>query len=242
MPYLNREDKVFAKIFDEERGRGKSSKERNKLRRKLHSSFESISVAIFSIPSQNLRDLDCNAPSKEFQKCVELLKNKILRQMSQPRKFGKTVVNSQSVDSLARQFVQKLENGDIVDVKSAVSRHQREEIEKAKRDFEKCLREAYEKIDLPVTDGLVGQLTEIKDALLKTFKKSTANIDLEADYKGEVRQNLIQFAECEIFVKELENNYKLATGGMLKINSIMLNERCYSRVQVGIKRASRGTG
>ena len=198
MFYLGTEEEVFAKIFDEERERGKSAKERNKLRKKLRSSFESISVAIFSIPSQNLRNLDCNSPSKEFQECVEVLKNKILRQMSQPRKLGKTAVNSRSVDSLARQFVQKLENGDIVDVKSAVSQHQREEIEKAKREFEKCLTGDYQKIDLPVTDGLEVQLTEIKDALLKTFKKSTANIDLEVAYKTEVLRNLIQFAEREI--------------------------------------------
>ena len=226
MFYLGTGEEAFAKIFDNEPERGESAKKRNKLRRKLRSSFESISVSTFSIPSQNLRDLDCNAPSKEFQECVELLKNRILRQMSQPRKFGKTVVNSQSVDSLTRKFVQNLESGDIVHVKSAVSQYQREEIEKAQRDFQKYLREAYKEItDRPVTDRLEGQLTEIKEALLETFEKSTASIDLEADYKEEVRQNLIQFAEREIVVKKLEN--KLATGGMLKINSIILNERCY---------------
>ena len=141
------------------------------LRRKLRFSFESISVAFFSIPGQNLHDLDCNAPSKEFQKRVERLKNQILRQMSQPRKFGKTLVNSQSVDSLARKFVQNLESGDIVHVKSAVSQYQREEIEKAKRNFEKCLREAYEKIDLPVTDGLEGQLTGKKRSPSQNVRK-----------------------------------------------------------------------
>ena len=224
MFYLGTEEDVFAKIFDEEPKRSKNAKKRNKLRRKLHSSFESISVSTFSIPSQNLRDLDCNASSKEFQECVERLKDKILRQMSQPRKFCKTVVNSQSVDSLARQFVQKLENGDIIRVKSAVRQYQREEIEKAKRDFEKCLREAYEKIDLPVTDGLEGQLTETKEVLLKTFKKSTANIDLEAAYRDEEFQNLIRFAEREIDVKKNEN--QLLIESMLKNNSIS-NKKYY---------------
>ena len=214
MFYLVTEREAFAKIFEQEPGRSNSAKKRNELRGKLSSSFESISVAIFPIPSQNLRDLDRNAPSKEFQERVELLKNKILRQMSQPRTFGKTVVNSQSVYSLARQFVQKLENGDIVDVKSAVSQYQREEIEKAKRNFEKCLREAYEKIDLPVTDGLEGQLTEKKEVLLKTFEKSTANIGLEAVYRDEEFQDLIRFAEHEIDVKKNEN--QLLIESMLK--------------------------
>ena len=257
MFYLGTRKEVFAKIFDEEPEHDESAKKQNKLRRKLHSFFKSISVSTFPIPSQNPGDLDCNAPSTKFQECVELLKNEILCHMSQPRKFGKTLVNSQSVDSLTHKFVQNLESGDIVHVKSAVSQYQREEIEKAKRDFEKGLKEAYEKIGLPVDEDEVvldDQLTQKRDHLLETFQNSTANIDLEDVYKTEVFQNLIQFAELEIYAKKLENQAVIR--GMLKINRIILNERYYighllrsqastpspARVQVGIKRASRGTG
>lgn len=220
MFYLDTEKKAFDRIFDEELEPKESVKKRNKIRRKLRSSFESISVSIFPQPGENLRDLDPSTTSEEFQARVDGLKKKILGQMSQPRKFGKTVVNSQSVDSLARKFVKNLENGCVVHVKSAVSRYQREEIEKAKRLCEEHLREAYKKINLPVIYGLEKQLTQAKDAPFETFRKSTANIDLEDAYKDEVLQNLIQYAEHEIDVKKKDN--RLVIAGMLKNNSIIL--------------------
>ena len=242
MFYLETEEEARAKVFDEELAKNKSAKKRNEIRRKLRSSFESIDVAIFSNPGQNLRDLDCNAPSNEFQKRVELLKNKILCQMSQPRNFGKTVVNSQSLDSLVRKFVQNLENGEIVHVKSAVSQYQRKEIEKAEQKFEKCLTEAYKEIDLPVTDGLEGQLTRKNDELLEKFIDKTASIDLEVEYRKTVLERLNHFARKGMDDKMRENQLAIkSTKAEQQLNLIKSVEEFKSAVESEIKNNKMGS-
>ena len=179
------------------------------LRENLLSSFESISVSIFSTPGENLRDLDPNATSKEFKKCLKLLKNKIGDQISQPQKFGKIILTSQNVNVLMRKFIQSLEESGTVHLQSALTQHDREVIEEAKRLFEESLRNAYKEVVVPVRDGLEEQLAQKRDALLNTFKNSTDNIGLGAVYRDEVLQNLKKFAEREIEVKKREN--QLAT-------------------------------
>lgn len=205
MFYLGTEEKVFAKIFDEEPERDKSVKERNTLRKKLLSTFESISVSIFPIPGQNLRDLDPSTASEEFQKRVDQLKNDTLRQMCEPRKFGTNAVNSQNVDSLVRTFVKQLEDGNIVHVKSAVRQYQHEEIDNEKRCFEESLEEYCKKIDVPVKDELESQLIQENYKLLEKFKDKTANIDLEVEYRDKVLERLKNFARNRMNEKMREN-------------------------------------
>ena len=177
------------------------------LRRNLLASFESISVSKFPAPGENLRDCDPNTTSKKFKECVESLKSKIADEASQTRKFGKIIVNSQNVDVLIRKFVQSLEEDGIVHLKSAVSQYEREVIDEAKQRFEESLRNAYKEVVVPVRDGLEKQLTEKKDALLDTFRKSTDNSYLAAAYRDEVLQNLKKFAEGEIETKKRENQH-----------------------------------
>lgn len=203
--YLGTEDEVFAKIFNKETGQKEQVNDRNMLRENLLSSFESISVSIFSTPGENLRDLDPNATSKEFKKCLKLLKNKIGDQMSQPQKFGKTILKSQNVDVLMRKFIQSLEESGMVHLQSALTQYDREVIDEAKRRFEESLRNAYKEVVVPVRDGLEEQLTQKRDALLYTFINSTDNIDMGAAYRDEMLQNLKKFAEHEIEVKKREN-------------------------------------
>lgn len=95
-------------IFDEENKRGEKVKERNKVREKLLSSFESIIVSIFPAPCEDVHDLDPNTTSEEFKESVKELKDAILDQMSQPRSFGTVVVNSRNVDVLVKKFVEEL--------------------------------------------------------------------------------------------------------------------------------------
>ena len=204
--YLETEEEAFAKIFDEEPDeRDKKVEKRNELRRKLRSTFESISVSILSLPAQNLYDLDPSNTSEEFQERVDLLKNEILRQMSEPRKFGTNAVNFQNVDSLVRIFVKQLEDVNFVHVQSAVMQYQLEEINKEKQCFEESLEEYYEEIDLPVIDGLEEQLTQKKEVLLEKFKNKTANIDLEVKYRETVLERLKHFARTRMDDKMREN-------------------------------------
>ena len=203
--YLETEEKAFARIFDEETGCNEKVDKRNKVRRKLRSTFESISVSILSPPAQNLYDLDPSNTSEEFQERVDLLKNEILRQMSEPRKFGTNAVNSQNVDSLVRTFVKQLEDGNFVHVQSAVMQYQQEEINKEKQCFEKSVEEYYKKIDVPVKDRLKEKLTKKNDELLEKFKNQTTNIDLEVKYRDEVLEHLKNFARTRMDGKMKEN-------------------------------------
>jgi hypothetical protein len=203
--YLGTAKEVFAMIFDEENKRGEKVKERNKVREKLLSSFESINVSIFPAPCEDVHDLDPNTTSEEFRESVKELKDAILDQMSQPRSFGTVVVNSQNVDVLVKKFVEELEEGDIVHVKSVVSQLQRGVVDEAKRCFEENLIEAYKEIDVPVRDGLEELLTQERDALLDAFEQNTAKVDLEAVYKDEVLEDLEHFADRELEAKRKEN-------------------------------------
>ncbi len=94
-------------IFDEEHKRGEKVKERNKVREKLLSSFEDVHVFIFSVPCEDLHNLEPNTTCQQFQKAVNELKDVILGQMSEPRSFGTVVVNSQNVDGLVRNTGRK---------------------------------------------------------------------------------------------------------------------------------------
>ena len=168
------------------------------------SSFESIDVSIFPKPTENLRDLDLNTTTEDFHARIELLKNKTLQLISQPRRFGNTFVNSQNVERLVRNFAQNLDNGTF-HVKSAVRRYQREEIDRETRNFEKNFAIAYNKIHLPVTDGLAEQLMQTKHALLDSFKERTASIDLETGYRDEEFERLKSAADEKIDFKKREN-------------------------------------
>ena len=140
--------------------------------------------------------------------------------MSKSRNIGTTVINSHNVDSLVHKFAKQLEDGDIIRVKSAVKQYQHEQINKAKRCLEENLREAYKKVDLPVTDGLEEQLTQLNIVHLESFKKSTDYIDLEPDSL----QHLDDFAKREMAVKKKENqlvmeNNQLREKGVLMNNT-----------------------
>ena len=207
--YLATEEQVYDKIFTEEIGQ----EEQNKLRKKLHSSFESIQVSIF--PERN---------SKRFDTCVTKLKRTILRQMSQPRTFGNTIVDFQNFDSLVRDLAKKVEKDGVVHPISAVRQYQREEIDKEKRNFIEYLKMAYDGIILPVTDGLEEMLIPIKNEQLEMFKQRTATIDLETEHGDKVFEELKDFADREITVKKRENqlvteNSELREKGMLTYNT-----------------------
>ncbi len=89
--YIGTTEEVFAMIFDEENRRGEKVKERNKIRRKLLSSFESINVSFFPAPCKDVQDLHPNTTSEEFQESVKEFKEAILGQLSEPRRFGSVV-------------------------------------------------------------------------------------------------------------------------------------------------------
>ena len=180
-------------------------KERNKIREKLLSSFESIDVCIVPVPCEDVQNLDLSTTSDEFQESVKELKNGILGQMSKPRRFGSLVVSSQNVDVLVKTFVKELEDGDIVHVKSAIGQLQREVVDEAKRKFQESLIKAYKEVDVPVVDGLEKLLTGKRDAIFDVFMKSTAKVDLEAVYRDDVLEDLDRFADREFEAKKNEN-------------------------------------
>ena len=209
MFYLGTADDAFAMIFDDENRRGEKVKERNKIREKLLSSFETINVSVFPAPCEDLHDLDPDITSEDFKECVKKLKDTILNQMEQPRRFGTDVVNSQNVDLLVRKFVKELEDGNIVNVKSVLSQIQRGVVDKAKRCFEKNLIKAYNDINVPVTKGLNELLTKKRSALFDVFKKSTEKVDLEVVYRDDALEDLDHFADRQFDSKTRENQLEI---------------------------------
>ena len=205
LDYLGAVEEAFAMIFDKENKRSEQVKERNKVREKLLSSFESINVFILPTPCEDVRDLDLHTTSEEFQERIKELKSIILGQMYMPRSFGTVVLNFDNVDTLVQSFVEKLEDGDIVHVKSVVSQLQRAIVDEAKRSFEESLREAYQKIDVPVKEGLEEVLVDERDALLDEFWKVTAQVDLEDVYRDDILEGLENFADREMDAKRKEN-------------------------------------
>ena len=202
---LGTAEEAFALIFDEEIRRDKKVKERNKIREKLRSSFESIKVSVFPVPCEDVQDLDPSTTSNEFQKSVRQLKDTILGEISQPRRFGSLVVSCHNVDFLVRNFVKELEDGDIVHVKSAISQLQRKIVDEAKHSFDKSLVKAYKEIGVPLRAGLEELLAQKKDTLLDAFRNSTAKVDLETIYREDVLEHLERFADRELDAKRKEN-------------------------------------
>ena len=236
--YLGTEQDAFNRIFHAELQFGKKNNELlRKIRQKLHSSFESINVTLLP-PRQNLRDLDPNHNSTEFQKCAAMLKEEIIKKTSQPRKLSGNAVNSRNVDSLLNHFVKQLENGDNISVKSAVTQYQRDEIDKAKQKFEERLEDDYTEIDLPVKDGLKDELTDAREALLDHFTVNTSHIDLEVEYKNEVYEHLKNFARKKID-DMMEKNQLLIDKEINEQKAILMEEA--EAFQSEVKRLIRNT-
>ena len=184
-------------------------RELNKIREKLLSSFESVDVSILPVPcdtsNEEIRDLDFLKTSEEFQEGVHELKKTILDQMKEARYFGNTIVHSENANFFVEKFVQELQEGDVVHLKSAVAQFQRGIVNAAKRLFEETLVKAFEEIDVPVMDGIEKMLTQQKDARLKAFEESTAKVDVEATYRDEVLEKLEEFSDREVETKRREN-------------------------------------
>ena len=202
---------AYNMIFEQEEKRGEKVRDRNKIREKLLSSFESIDISIFPAPcdtsNDELRDLHLRQTSQEFQESVKQLKDKVLHQMSRPRYFGSTIVCPGNADSLVEKFIEELQTGDVVHVKSVVCQLQRDIVIDAKRGFEESLIEAFKEIDVPMRNGIEELLTRKRDVLLKEFEESTANVDLETVYRDEVLEELEEFSDRELEAKRRENRF-----------------------------------
>lgn len=193
-------------IFDEENRRGEKVRERNKIRKKLLSSFESINVSVFPAPNEEVQDLHICTTSEEFQESVKELRDAMLGQLCQPRRFGSLVVSSQNLDFLVAKFVKQLEDGENVNVKSAISQLQCKIVDEAKNSFEQNLVKAYKEIHVSLNPAELDKLlTKQRDTLLDSFKNSTANVDLEITYRRDAHENLDRFADREHEAKRKEN-------------------------------------
>ncbi|XP_046851562.1 uncharacterized protein LOC124444914 isoform X2 [Xenia sp. Carnegie-2017] len=203
--YDGTKDEAFAIIFDEENKRGEKVKERNQLRKKLLSSFESINVCFFPAPSEDLRELHIDSTSPEFKEALNELNGVIMDEVSEPRRFGTVVVNAENAEFLLKKFVKEMKDGDIVHVKSVITQLQRGVVDEAKRDFEESLIKAFKDIHVPVKSGIEKTLSQKRDSLLDEFRKNTDKVDLEQMYKDDVLEDLENFADREIDLKRKEN-------------------------------------
>ncbi|XP_046851563.1 uncharacterized protein LOC124444916 [Xenia sp. Carnegie-2017] len=203
--YDGTKDEAFAIIFDEENKRGEKVKERNQLRKKLLSSFESINVCFFPAPSEDLRELHIDSTSPEFKEALNELNGVIKDDVSEPRRFGTVVVNAENAEFLLEKFVKEMKDGDIVHVKSVITQLQRGVVDEAKRHFEESLIKAFKNIHVPVKSGIEETLSQKRNSLLDEFRKSTDKVDLEQMYKDDVLENLENFADRELDSKRKEN-------------------------------------
>ena len=202
---LGTKDEAFAIIFDEENKRGEKVKERNQLRKKLLSCFESINVCFFPAPSEDLRELHIDSTSPEFKEALNELNGVIMDEVSEPRHFGTVVVNAKNAEFLLEKFVKEMKDGDIVHLKSVITQLQRGVVDEAKRHFEESLIKAFKDIHVPVKSGIEETLSQKRNSLLDEFRKSTDKVDLEQMYKDDVLENLENFADRELDSKRKEN-------------------------------------
>ena len=140
-------------------------KKKNKMREKIESSFQNITV----IPFTNYKDENMR---KDFEDQVEKLNEEITNEVSKPHFLPLT---PQNINDSMKNIMEKVKNNNCLDVESLVETMQQKIIDKAYEDFQENFLKKYNEITNTESAKLKETLQKIKNDLVCKFNKKTKN-------------------------------------------------------------------
>ena len=167
-------------------------KNKNKMREKIESSFQSITV----IPFTNYKDENMR---KDFKDQVEKLNDEITKEVSKPHSF--LPLTPQNINDSMKDIMEKVQNNNCLDVDSIVETMQQKIIDKAYEDFQENFLKKYNEITNTESAKLTETLQKIKNDLVRKFNKKTKKMYLKLDYRDKVKEKIDEFFQEKLSVK-----------------------------------------
>ena len=167
-------------------------KNKNKMREKIESSFQSITV----IPFTNYKDENMR---KDFEDQVEKLNEIITKEVSKPHSF--LPLTPQNINDSMKDIMEKVQNNNCLDVDSIVETMQQKIIDKAYEDFQENFLKKYNEITNTESAKLTETLQKIKNDLVRKFNKKTKKMYLKLDYRDKVKEKIDEFFQEKLSVK-----------------------------------------
>ena len=174
-------------------------KKKNKMREKIESSFQNITV----IPFTNYKDENMR---KDFEDQVEKLNEEITNEVSKPHFLPLT---PQNINDSMKNIMEKVKNNNCLDVESLVETMQQKIIDKAYEDFQENFLKKYNEITNTESAKLKETLQKIKNDLVCKFNKKTKKMYLKLDYRDKVKEKIDEFFQEKLSVKmkKIEGTY-----------------------------------
>ena len=167
-------------------------KNKNKMREKIESSFQSITV----IPFTNYKDENMR---KDFEDQVEKLNEEITKEDSKPHSF--LPLTPQNINDSMKDIMEKVQNNNCLDVDSLVETMQQKTIDKAYDNFEENFLKKYKEITNTGSAILKETFQKIKGDLVRRFNKETKKMYLKLDYRDKVKEKIDEFFQEKLSVK-----------------------------------------
>ena len=202
--FIGTEEDVCNEFFQEEENSDDAAKKRNRIREKIGSVFQSITVKLF-------RDSLADTSKSMVEKSpVNELNNEIRDKVREPRTFGHgTRLTPENVSTFVKTIVHQ-QKTNAIQMKSVVSEIQRKEVDEALNRFKENFLAFADKLVFPVRN-IEEKLTKEKDKLFMKFEEETSKVDFESEYKNDVKGNLEAFfTKNEQTNKQLNAIYKAA--------------------------------
>ena len=176
-------------------------KEKNKMRERIESSFQNITV----IPFKNYKDENTR---KDFKDQVEKLKEEITKEVSKPHSV--LPLTPQNINNSMKDIMEKVKNYNCLDVESLVETMQQKIIDKAYEDFqENFLKKSEEEISKTTRAKLEETLRKIRNDLVRKFNEETKKMYLKLDYRDKVKEKIEKFYQEQLSIKimKIEGTY-----------------------------------
>ena len=192
---------MYNDFFQKEENSDDAAKERNRIREKIGSVFQSITVKLF-------RDSLADTSKSMVEKSpVNELNNEIRDKVREPRTFGHgTRLTPENVSTFVKEIVDQ-QKTNAIQMKSVVSEIQRKEVDEALNRFKENFLAFADKLVFPVRN-IEEKMTKEKDKLFMKFEEETSKVDFESEYKSYVKGNLEAFFQQTN--KQLNAIYKAA--------------------------------
>ena len=192
---------MYNDFFQKEENSDDAAKERNRIREKIGSVFQSITVKLF-------RDSLADTSKSMVEKSpVDELNNEIRDKVREPRTFGHgTRLTPENVSTFVKEIVDQ-QKTNAIQMKSVVSEIQRKEVDEALNRFKENFLAFADKLVFPVRN-IEEKMTKEKDKLFMKFEEETSKVDFESEYKSYVKGNLEAFFQQTN--KQLNAIYKAA--------------------------------
>ena len=140
--FIGTEEDVYNDFFQKEESSDDAAKNRNRIREKIGSVFQSITVKLFR---------DSLADTSTVEKSpVDELNNEIRDKVREPRTFGHgTRLTPKNVSTFVKEIVDQ-QKTNAIQMKSVVSEIQRKEVDEARNRFKENLLAFADKLVFPV--------------------------------------------------------------------------------------------